>query len=137
MAGRKAQTWSIDVVIAVVIFGFIAAIITSFALLEKPDTESLQRNAQEVTFYLEEPIVIGPDLNCSEIFDDNKVNIEGIECLFNSTESDYEEFKKQTGIKGDFCIYLEDEDGNIVYIQNKTGWGSPELIVADKPCGVE
>ena len=40
-------------------------------------------------------------------------------------------------VKGDFCIFYEDSDGNIIILDNKTGIGSSDVIVGGYPCGTD
>lgn len=57
---------------------------------------------------------------------------------------DYEELRRQLGIRSDFCIYLEDADGNVTTIQVDVGGtiinisgignGSP-ILVGGVSCG--
>ena len=46
----------------------------------------------------------------------------------------YENMKQLLGIQSDFCIYFEDEKGNVVPIRNKMGIGSPLVNFSGKSC---
>lgn len=48
---------------------------------------------------------------------------------------DYEEFKKMLRIEGDVCIYIEDENGNIILINDSyRAIGSPDINITGIPC---
>ena len=46
----------------------------------------------------------------------------------------YENLKQLLGIQSDFCIYFEDEKGNVVPIRNKIGIGSPLVNFSGRSC---
>lgn len=125
---RQGQSWSMDIVIAVVVFGFVALAIGSFVLLNQPDAERLERNSQIVIANL------ATDFNgCGPVLRGNQLNRTNLECLF---EQDYEEFKQATGARNDFCVFLEDEQGNLWTFQNGQlrAWGSSRVNVGGDPC---
>lgn len=126
---KRGQSWSIDIVLAVVIFGFIAVSITSFALLDEPESERLQQEAQLVDSRLETQLA-----GCNATVSQSTINQDGLECLFGLNYSD---IRSEIRTSGDFCIFLEDEEGRIITIRNKTGIGGDELLVGGKPCGQE
>ena len=51
---------------------------------------------------------------------------------------DYSELKKRLRIENEFCIFLEDENGNIIYINpedlDQPGLGSGKISISDEPC---
>jgi hypothetical protein len=124
---KRGQTWSMDIVLAVVIFGFISVSITSFALLDEPDTDSLQRTAQSVDSRLDSPFI-----GCNATISNGVIDKSAIECL---SDKSYADVKKEINADGNFCIFLEDEEGKIIPIKNKTGIGGEEITVGGKPCG--
>lgn len=125
---RRGQSWSMDIVIAVVVFGLITLAITGFVLLSKPDAERLEQNSQLVISNL-----AATQLGCGEILTGNNLNFTNFECLFGQ---DYQAFKEANSIQGDFCIFLEDERGNIWTLQEEgvTAWGSSDVTVGGSPC---
>ena len=47
----------------------------------------------------------------------------------------YDELKRTLRVEGDFCIYLEDEKGNIVLINNSyRGIGASNINLSGIPC---
>lgn len=132
---RRAQTWSVDLVIALVIFGFITVVVTSFSLLNQPEIEDLQFTAERVSVAMESPTSSG----CSAVLEGERLILENAECLFDGDQTTYESMRNELGVEGDFCIYFEDESGQIYQVEtlsgSKTGWGSPELVVGGTACG--
>ena len=69
---------------------------------------------------------------------DNKIDNEQIRKLLGiqKQENGREELMKMFEAKNDFCIYFEDENGNILYINaTATGLGSGIINVSGIPCG--
>ncbi len=130
----RGQTWSTDLVIAVVIFGFMAVIFYSLLVMQnRPSVDDLQTRAQVITEQLEKPVS-----KCGTVLLNQTVDAEELRCLFNEP---YLQVKNQLQIEGDFCIYLEDSNGNLYIVGNtttgyRTGFGNPNLIVGGTACGV-
>jgi hypothetical protein len=129
----KGQSWSMDLVIAVVIFGFMAVIFYSLLLIQqKPSIEDLRVSAETINLRLEEPVG-----DCGPILEGQNTTLEQLKCLYGQ---DYDEVKQQLGVANDFCIYVQDSSGRVYIITNasygsKTGFGNPALILADTRCG--
>ena len=136
MNGR-GQSWSMDLIIGVVIFllaiGVIYAVLTSKA---KEDTTPLRLESEAVATKLtttdaaqNKDILVAQNNQ----LDINKLN--------NLTQEDYEKLKKELGVTNDFCIYLLDEKGNLVYLTtssgNYTGIGPADskFNISGVPCG--
>ena len=124
---RRGQSWSVDVVLAIVVFGFISIAFTSFALLQKPDVEKLQQNAQRVVLELETPVG-----GCGAILENDTINNESLSCLYGL---DYDQFKAINNLRSDFCVYIEDEHGQIIQLNGLNGWGSNDLQLSGAQCG--
>lgn len=124
---RKGQSWSMDIVIAIVVFGFITLAISGFVLLSKPDAERLEQNSQVVIANL-----AAAQAGCGAILTGNNVNYTNFQCLFNEQ---YEQFKDNNNIQGDFCVYLEDEQGRVWTVDGRHGWGSDTVRLGGVPCG--
>lgn len=99
-----------------------------FLLSSKPDTK-VSRLKQDAGAVVEQ---IASDEAIYKIVDGYELNASKLGQLKNIT---YEELKKMLRIEGDFCIYLEDEKGNIVLINNSyMGIGSPNINLNGVPC---
>ena len=53
----------------------------------------------------------------------------------NATPENYESLKEELGIRGDFCIFYEDVEGNIILIENRTGIGHSAVLIDGYECG--
>ena len=72
-----------------------------------------------------------PD-NSVAVVDQNTINKTKLEQL---VASDYETLKEQLRINSEFCIYLEDENGDIIYMDPATiGKGSDTINISGVPC---
>ena len=129
---KKAQTWSLDVMIA--IFIFIVVIIGFFYILDmssKPDeAEKLKDEGETVP-----DILISSETgeNQSAVLE-KKVDEGKIDELVekSQTKEGYENLKKELGIEGEFYIHFEDDEGNIIYINESAetvGIGSDEVEI--------
>jgi len=106
-----------DIMIAIVIF--IGAIFVFYSILSADPSD--KTNELE-----DEALIVAKNINITN-------NITLIEELF---EEDYYLLKKKLRVKNEFCIFLEDEDGNIIYItQDHPGMGSDKINISDVPCG--
>jgi len=136
----QGQSWSLDIILAFVIFVLIIGIF--YALL------SNNRGDKTQTLMLESSTVLsnldaanGQKPNNLTIIDKGNIDETSLERLYNNT--DYNALKKELGIKGDFCIYIVRQDGTLVAIkddstgQNITigGFGNGNYTVNDAPCG--
>jgi len=123
----KGQMWSVDVIIGIVIFiSILTVFYTTLAGSSGDVTKALQKNADTVlTKFTQDPdlkvITPGNVLNNSK--------------LVELSNLPYQELKAQLGIAGDFCIYLEDENGRIIPIGGKNGLGSSDINISGTPCG--
>ena len=126
---KKAQAWSMDVMIAVIFFLIIigAIIYISFFLSHKEKMDKLKDDADIIykAFSSEGKI---------KIIDDSKINVPD---LNNITNKDYESIKEEIGVKNDFCVYFVDDKGNLVYLDesnNNPGIGSSRITINGKAC---
>lgn len=127
---KRAQTWSTDAIIGLVLF--IVAVVLLYYL-----SGPTAKNKQNEKLHLESerlPAMLTSQQNITGIFtrgtkvDEQKL----VEALGLS----YDNLKQLLGIESDFCIYFEDEKGNIVPIRNRMGIGSPlvNFSVIGKSC---
>lgn len=114
---KTSQAWSMDIMMAFIIF--IGTIFVFYSIIsnnQEAKTKELQEDALRVL----------KNLNITQ-------NITQIGELL--TE-DYPELKKKLRVKNDFCIYFEDEEGNIIEIsESVTGIGSSDITVGENVCG--
>lgn len=127
MGMNKAQSWSFDVTLGVIIF--LTAFISIFTLINYQQ-ESNAGNVQAESSYLLSQIKA--ENSPLRIVQDNSINESGLGELASLS---YGELKSKAGAKNDFCIYLEDANGNIIPINSSMGIGSPDINVSGTPCG--
>lgn len=130
----KAQAWSMDVTLAVIIF--IAAFFVIYGIITSKapgDISELQAEAEKIS---KEATSENSSLSLmtNEVLNETKIQ----ELL----GKDYSEIKRKLRLERDFCIYFEDEEGNLIIIQNTedpdkflVGVGSPDITVVQKKCG--
>ncbi len=124
---KKSQSWSIDIALGVIIF--MAAFFIFYALLNaNPNTRA--SNLKEEASIIVKEVASGD--SPLRIVDGNEVNISRLGELKNLS---YEELKRRFRVEGDFCIYLEDERGYLVIINNSyKGIGAPIINISGTPC---
>jgi hypothetical protein len=127
---RKAQTWSIDILIAVFIFVAIFIMFTGImtSMSESQSKDKLSERGEKITQILstENPVAF---LKGSSVDETKLKNIVG----------DYDALKDQFGYDK-FCMYFEDQNGNIIPIENASGdkfygAGNGEAIIGGTRCG--
>lgn len=113
---KNAQSWSIDLIIAVIIFMLVIAIF--YAILNsrsEPTIETLEDDSRIALATLSEQLIVNGVIN-EDKFEEF--------CL-----KSYEQVKSDLKIENDFCFYLEDKDGNIISCNNgKVGIGNEQDI---------
>lgn len=104
---RKSQTWSIDVLVAVFIFVAIFIMFTGImaSMSKSQQQKRLSEKGEKITK------ILSADTDISFI-KGNKVNEEKLKQVV----GDYDALKKELDYEN-FCIYFEDEEGNLVPIQ--------------------
>jgi Tfp pilus assembly protein PilO len=127
----QGQSWSLDIILAFVIFVLIIGIFYALLSHNKGDkTQDLTLESSTVTSNLEQSNAQASNLT---VIDNGKIEKTKLETLY---KSDYESLKKQLGIRGEFCIYVVDQFGNIVTTEDGKGsFGNGNYTVNDKPCG--
>lgn len=124
---RRAQSWSIDVIIGVIIFMMIVAIFYAFlGAQSQASVEDLKADADTTSEK------ISGDLG---ILSNGEFDQRALEELCNRP---YSEVKALLGIENDVCIFLEDENGNIIPCgtNNKSGIGNGDISLGESlNCG--
>ncbi len=121
---KRAQTWSIDVMIAVGIF--IVVVILFFYIINQSKTTKTEDLTTEGETIPDVLISSGPEDNLSTVVE--KIVDEGK--LDELAGKSYEDLKRELGIEGDFYIHFEDDEGNIIYLDEEgkvAGIGSDEV----------
>lgn len=127
---RNAQTISTDALIAVALF--IIVITFFFSLSTDTSDESKVRNLQSESTKLLGS-VSGSKNSTAVFVSGSKVSDSKVTQLANLT---YEQLKNELGTNADFCIYFEDEEGNVINVTgNKTGIGNSNVRVGGVACG--
>jgi hypothetical protein len=129
----KAQTWSMDLIIAMVIFVLIITIF--YSLLSSPQNlkpQQLQEEGQKIASKLE-----SSPTTC-DILDHGDIDRDQLQKCFASNP---EVFRQQAGLTSHFCIYIQDQNGRTIAIPDSTdvtksrlGFGDSEMKVAQKNC---
>ena len=102
---RKAQAWSMDIIIGVVLFLVILVAVYALVVSSAPDFR-LRGDVNKVYGQLDaQSSTLGIYL-----FDGNRISKEGIIALFGE---DYDVLKAKLGIDGELCIVLTDKHGAI------------------------
>lgn len=130
----QGQSWSLDIILAFVIFMLIVGIFYTLLSNNKKTTiEDVQIEATTLSGALDKSSGVNSSL---AIIEGGLVDKDKLETLY--TE-DYDSIKTKFGIKGDFCIYMIDQYGNLVAINTsdglKNGFGNGNLTINDIPCG--
>lgn len=125
---KASQVWSMDIMIAIVIF--IGAIFVFYSILSDKYSSKTDELQDDASVVLENLASEGSDMG---VIDGVQINVTRLEELLGK---DYSEIKKKARIKNEFCIFFEDEDGNIIYIsQDQAGIGSGKINLSNVPCG--
>ena len=124
---KRGQSWSFDIALAVVIF--ILTTITFFAFSNSDNTRKLGVVQSEAHYLLEHAKAENSPF---QVVDNQEVDLVKLQQL---AVADYDKLKSDSGISNDFCIYFEDDKGNLVLINNSyKGIGSPNIYLGDTPC---
>lgn len=141
---QRGQAWSMDLVIGVLIF--LVAIGSIYSLLNS------QKGTDSAPLRIESEVIANViTSNASnqmlQVTDANQLDMVRLGKLAQDSKDNYEGLKKQLGIENEFCIYLQDEEGNLIYITDPdaptvkyagVGSGSDDLTLTEGkvPCGV-
>ncbi|MBN1157681.1 hypothetical protein JXA85_08745 [Candidatus Woesearchaeota archaeon] len=128
---KRSQTISTDVVVAIVLF--MIAFVFFFQIISKQSTSSasLRRESEMLPVRLTNP---GPDRPAAFIVE-NKVDKSRLKEV---AGKNYSELKEELNLKHEFCLYFEDEQGNLIDISKDTGRsciGSSAASLNGVPCG--
>ena len=108
----KAQSWSIDIILGVLIF--IIAFFIVYALSNSNPNTKASDLKQEGSAIIKQ-VSSQEELN----------ELKGMS---------YDELKRKFKVEGNFCIYLEDEKGNVIPMGSQNGIGSKDINISGSPC---
>ncbi len=129
----QGQSWSLDIILAFVVFVLVIGIVYSLIGTSKDKTQDLTLESNTVVNNLD-----SANSQKSNLTIITRGNIEQtkLEQLYTS---DYNDIKRQLGIKGEFCIYIVDQNNNLVTVNTTSGevgsFGNGNLTVNNKACG--
>jgi hypothetical protein len=132
----QGQSWSLDIILAFVVFVLIIGIFYALVNNNKKDTtQDLTLESNTIVSSLDS--ANGQTSNNLTIIDSGVVDDAKLSELYGS---DYNAIKRQLGVKGEFCIYLIDQNGMLVAVENSAGqelgsFGNGNYTVNDNPCG--
>lgn len=129
------QSWSLDIILAFVIFMLISGIFYTLLTNNKKTTiQDVQLEAFTLSGALDKSSGVNSSL---AVIENGTVDEEKLKLLY---EENYDSLKNKFGITGDFCIYMIDQYGNLVTVNTSSGFlngfGNGNLTINDKPCGV-
>ena len=127
---RKGQVWSIDILLAVVIF--VSVILIFYVTMvprQKPQMKDLEAESGALKLELEKNNEFG-------FLIDDEVNDAKLQAFIDNATANYSALKKKMGVKGEFCLFYEDSEGNVVPIGSGdlVGVGNSSIIVAGDNC---
>ena len=127
MSGKKkSQAWSFDVILAVIIF--VGAFFICYFLL-KPQTENTVDVLRDDAEFIAREIL--SEASPINVVENGVINETKLEQLVGN----YSKLKSRVRVLNDFCIYLEDQRGNVVYLKSGgAGVGSPKINISGVPC---
>jgi hypothetical protein len=129
---KKAQTWSIDLVLGVVIFLLIVIIIYALIASRPARENQLRDDADRIYSKLDSKSNTNDGV--PKIVDGNTISRTELEKLY---AQDYETLKQKLGITSDFCILLVTDNNGIINTTNGSsiGKGQDILIGNSTYCG--
>lgn len=124
---KTSQAWSIDIMIAIVVF--IGTIFVFYSVIEGKQDSKPEELKDDASIVLKNVVSEDPDVG---IMDGSVVNETKLQQLLGK---DYATIKERIRVENDFCIFLEDENGDIIYISpGQPGIGSNKIKISDVPC---
>ena len=127
MFRKKSQSWSIDVALGVIIF--MAAFFISFSLINSNDDAKVDSLKKESLAIIKQ---VTSEDSPLKVVQNNEIDSQKLDDLKGMT---YVDLKRKLRADKDFCIYMEDDNGNIIPMNgNYLGIGSPDIDLAGTPC---
>ena len=126
MFSRKSQTWSMDIMLAVVIF--IGAIFVAYSILSGSKGGTAAKLEEDASSVLDNLASKDSEISIVNGGEINDVKLQEL------LAKEYPELKQLIRAGHDFCIFLEDNEGKLIYISNKPGIGSNKIKISGQPC---
>jgi hypothetical protein len=136
---KQAQIFSLDTIIGVVIFLVVFTIF--FGIISKnAENEGVQGLSNQGEQLINQMTIAQGDgaQNKILIIDNGQLDEDKLQNFADTF--DYDTLKTELGIDGEFCIFFEDENGNIVDMSDITsdygiyGYGSDKISVSGSSC---
>ncbi len=130
---RKAQTYSMDLIIGSVIFLLLVIVFLALLLVNRAQETDLRAQADIIFANFDRDGVESG----VKIFEGNYLNQTKIEELFNS---EYEIVKRDLGLQNDFCIVFVDSSGGLISFDiegtQKHSFGHDSIMITENlKCG--
>jgi hypothetical protein len=128
---KTAQVWALEVIVSITVF--IVVFVFVLSLVSFTSRKPLQE-LQSETVALATAVTNDPVYAFILMGKVDKERFAGL------AEMDYEVLKRELGLKNDFCIYIEDAQGNIIPVRyngkNYTAIGNgSEITIGGAKCG--
>tara|TARA_B100000315_G_scaffold25988_1_gene22333 strand:+ start:961 stop:1467 length:507 start_codon:yes stop_codon:yes gene_type:complete len=123
---KKSQAWSLDIMVAIVIF--IGTIFVFYSIFTNNPGSEAKKLEKDASIVLENIASEDPDLG---IVDGIEVDVVKLQELLGEQ---YSEIKDKIRTDSDFCIFLEDEKGDVIYISGEPGIGSGNVKISGEGC---
>lgn len=118
---KKSQIWSMDTIIATIIF---ISAITAFAVIISTNyTGNSLENIKSEAKLVPEQLLTSENTQVS-ILTNNVVDLNKVKEL---QELNYDELKSLLGVKGNFCLYFETADGQVINLSDLTGYNGKSV----------
>jgi len=120
---KKAQAWSVDLIIGVVVFLLLIVILYSLLANQPVKDTTLRQQADNVYARLDVKTTsgdYGADPTLPKIIVANSINNSAINKLY-IYATGYDDLRQKLGINGDFCIVMVDDEGAIVPTYDSNG----------------
>lgn len=114
---KGGQTWSFDLIVAVILFVVIVALFYAFLTADskRESPVDLQDSARAATTKF---VCDASESSTLCFMTGGEINKTALDSL---TAENYADLKEELGLPGEFCIFLRGPDGKIIPIQNATG----------------
>lgn len=117
---RRGQAFAMDLVIATVLFIGVFVAFYGFVtyLVEEPEDKVLAREGNQVA------TALARENSITQIIVDQELNVSKLDEF---AKQEYDIVRGEIGVKKEFCIYLEDDEGNLIQISDdKKSFGSKD-----------